>query len=111
MGENGPSNAVDAGGNHGTDGAQNGRGQSAGTRYEVGPGFEIAIRSALNRPVDVQVKNEGNPQKPPQRSGDLDHRHETIEKRLDAIERALFIMVDQLKRIDDQVAAVARRVA
>lgn len=82
-----------------------GSAQGSTTRYEVGPGFEIAIRAALNHPVEVNLKNGGEGAKPPLRSGDQNHRHVTIEKRLDAIERALFIMVDQLKRIDDQLAS------
>jgi hypothetical protein len=98
-----PSEAMNPSDNKSMSGAQNA--PSGETRYEVGPGFEIAIRAALGRTVEMHVKPDGEPTKPAPRSGDLDHRHESVERRLDSIERALFIIVDQLKRIDDQLAA------
>lgn len=105
MGEENPSQSDNQATGQAPNAPETARAQGPTTRYEVGPGFEIAIRAALNHPVEVNLKKGGEGGTPAMRSGDRDHRHETIEKRLDAIERALFIMVDQLKRIDDQLAA------
>ena len=107
MAEEGPSGTLSPSANGGPNGPSSV--QESGTRYEVGPGFEIAIRAALNRPVEVNVRNEGDGSRRPEKSGDHDHRHDAIEKRLDAIERALFIVVDHLKRIDESRAPGAMR--
>jgi hypothetical protein len=83
--------------------------EAQSTRYEVGPGFEIAIRAALNKPLEVHLKADD---KGPQRqapSADHEHRHDVLEQRLDAVERALFIIVDQLKSIDKHIGELNRR--
>lgn len=83
--------------------------ETSTTRYDVGPGFEIAIRAALNKPLEVHVRQDD---KDPQRetpSADHEHRHDVLEQRLDAVERALFIIVDQLKSIDKHIGELNRR--
>ena len=95
--------------NHSGDREAENRAETHSTRYEVGPGFEIAIRAALNKPLEVHVKADD---KEPQRqapSADHAHRHDVLEQRLDAVERALLIIVDQLKSIDKHVSELNRR--
>lgn len=81
------------------------------TQYFTGPGFELAVRSVLGKSVQISVAHEGGPPRKAPRSADEDHRHELLEQRLDSIERALFIIVDQLKRIDDHIARIETRPA
>lgn len=75
-------------------------------RYVAGPGFELAIRATLARPLEVEIKGSGEDPKKQRKAADHDHRHETLEKRLDSIERALLMVVDQMKRIDEKLAAL-----
>jgi hypothetical protein len=79
------------------------------TRYDVGPGFEIAIRAALNKPLEIHVKKDDKDPQHEAPSADHEHRHDVLEQRLDAVERALFIIVDQLKSIDKQINELNRR--
>lgn len=82
--------------------------ESAGeARYVAGPGFELAIRATLARPLQVEIKGGGEDPKKQPKAADQDHRHETLEKRLDSIERALLMVVDQMKRIDEKLAALS----
>lgn len=76
-------------------------------RYVAGPGFELAIRATLARPLEVEIKGGGEEPKKQPRAADHDHRHEMLEKRLDSIERALLMMVDQMKRIDEKLASLS----
>ena len=91
------------------EGEPSGKAEAHETRYEVGPGFEIAVRAALNRPLEMNIDGDDkNPQHQPP-SADRAHRHDVLERRLDSVERALLIIVDQLKRIDAHLAAHNRR--
>ena len=91
------------------DGEQAAQRESDSTRYEVGPGFELAIRAALNHPIEVHVKGEEKSPGPTTPAEDSDHRRGTLEQRLDSVERALFLIVDHLKSIDDHISELRRR--
>jgi len=104
VGDEEPSHSVNHEAHRPAGAPRNGTAAQPSHRYEVGPGFEIAIRAALNRPVEVTVVKDGEGEKPPRKSGDSDHRHETAEKRLEAVERALLMLVDHMKNIEDEIA-------
>src|SRR5258706_16318634 len=102
VGEENPSDPVEHSGGTSQPGPKNGSSAGSSHRYEVGPGFEIAVRSDAANPVAFTLRKEGDGDRPPSKSGGSDHRFESIEKRLESLERALLLVVDQMKRIEDR---------
>src|SRR5882672_10714827 len=60
--------------------------------YVAGPGFELAIRATFAHPLEVEVKGTGADSKDNRRNADRDHRHEVLERRLEALERAILMV-------------------
>ena len=104
VGNEDPSNRVNQGDETPPAEPKNGHHDSGNHRYEVGPGFEIAVRSELANPVQLTINKEEEASRAQPKGGTPDHRHGEIEKRLDSIERALLLMVDQMKRIEDRLS-------
>ncbi len=108
MGEEGPSNSVSPNGQGPVNGSKEKASQGPSAHYEVGPGFEIAIRASAGRPVEVTLKGERDGATPPKKGGDADHRHDSVEKRLDAIERSILLLADHMQRLDERLSGGAR---
>jgi hypothetical protein len=98
-----PSNRVGQGDETPTAGPKNGHGEAGSHRYEVGPGFEIAVRSEVGNPVQLTIKKDEEGGRGPPKGASADHRIGEIEKRLASIERSLLTLVDQMKRIEDRL--------
>src|SRR6266545_924508 len=72
--------------------------------YVAGPGFEMAIRATLSHPLEVDVKGSGQESKDRPRDADREHKHDSLERRLDSLEKAMLMVVDQLQRIDRKLS-------
>jgi hypothetical protein len=84
------------------------RTEKRGAHYVAGPGFELAIRATLAHPLKVEVR--GSAQDPKDRSGnaDKDHRHESLERRVDALEKAVLMLADELQRLSRTIAELGK---
>jgi len=107
MVDEGPSNTTSPNSQGASSGSKNGAPEAAQARYDVGPGFEIAIRANTDRPVEVTVTGDGA--RPPRKNADGDHQHDAVEKRLDAIERSILLLADHMKKIDDRLSGASPR--
>jgi hypothetical protein len=103
VGDEDPSNRVGQGDETPTAGPKNGHSEAGTHRYDVGPGFEIAVRSDIANPVQLTIKKDDEGGRGPPKGASAEHRLGEIEKRLDSIERALLTLVDQMKRIEDRL--------
>lgn len=108
MGEDGPSNSVSPKGPGPFNGSAGRAPDDRSAHYEVGPGFEIAIRPATDRPVEVTLRSERGGAPPPKKGPDAHHRHDSVEKRLDAIERSILLLAEHMQRLDERLSAGAR---
>ncbi len=104
MEEEGPSNPGNPNGQAPVNGQAPKAPQEAAARYDVGPGFEIAIRSDADRPLEVTLKGEREGGRPPTKGGEADHRHDSVEKRLDAIERSILLLAQHIQRLDERLS-------
>lgn len=108
VGEEGPSNSVSPNGQGSVNGSKEKAPRGPLAHYEVGPGFEIAIRAAPGKPVEVTLKGEQDGAPPPKGRGGTNHRHDSVEKRLDAIERSILLLADHMQRVDERLSAGGR---
>jgi len=104
VGEEGPSNSVSPNGQGPVNGSRGKTPQDPAAHYEVGPGFEIAIRADAGRPVQVTLKGERGGAAPPGKGGDAGHRHDATDQRLDAIERSIFLLAQHMQRLDERLS-------
>ena len=104
MAEEGPSNHGDGSGPTPVNGHSPKATHEPGTHYEVGPGFEIAIRSRADRPLEVTLKGERDGDPPPKKDRASDHRQDSAEKRLDAVERSILLLAQHIQRLDERLS-------
>ena len=90
MEEDGPSNATKNGEEATPQPPKNGAAEGNAHRYEVGPGFEIAVRGEGKHGVEFSVSKEG----------DLEHRHGAVNRRLDSLEQTVADLAARLARVE-----------
>ena len=90
MVEGGPSNPTKNG--EGTPPAtpKGGAEEGAQHRYDVGPGFEIAVRGETKHPVEVNLSKDG----------DKEHRHALLDKRVEALEATVRELAARLTKVE-----------
>ena len=69
---------------------QNGPSEQGSHRYEVGPGFEIAVRGETKHPVEVNLSKDG----------DKEHRHSAVERRMEALEGTVRELAARLAKVE-----------
>jgi hypothetical protein len=104
MGEEGSSKPGNPNGPAPVSGAPTKGAHDASAHYEVGPGFEIAIRSGADRPLEVTLKGERGGEHPPKKRADAGERKDTVERRLDAIERSILLLAQHMQELDERLS-------
>jgi hypothetical protein len=67
--------------------------EGAQHRYEVGPGFEIALRAEAKHPVEVNLSKDG----------DKEHRHAEMDRRVQALEGTVRELAARLAKVEGAV--------
>lgn len=107
MTEEGPSNTVRPNGSEPRTAPPKTSGNEGTTRYEVGPGFEIALRSGANRTLEVTLNGETPGGPSPTRRGGAHGPDREAEKRMDAIERSILILAQHMQKLDERLSGAA----
>ena len=90
MGDDGPSDPANQDQSQAPTPPQGEKGSSGQHRYEVGPGFEIAVRGEQKHPVEVNVSKDG----------DSEHRHAAVDRRLEHVERSVGELAARLAQVE-----------
>ena len=73
-------------------------GENHAHRYDVGPGFEIAVRGEGKHGVEVSVTKDA----------DGEHRHGSINRRLESLEQSVAELAARLAKVEAAARVVER---
>lgn len=85
-----PNNPIDHEAPQGPAPAKNGDRGAGDHRYEVGPGFEIAVRGEAKHPVEVNLTKDS----------DHERRHGHLERRVEELEQTVRELAARLARAE-----------
>ncbi len=91
--EDGSSNPTKTGEGTVPPGPKNGVPDAPQHRYEVGPGFEIAVRGETKHPVEVSLTKDG----------DKEHRQAALDRRVEALEATVRELAARLAKFERAV--------
>lgn len=98
MVEDAPSNPIKPSEENAPPAAKNGVPGDHAHRYEVGPGFEIAVRSEGKHGVEVHVAKDA----------DHDHKHTAVNRRLESLEHSVAELSKRLQAVESEVRIVRK---
>ena len=98
MGEDEPSTPTKGGDETPAAAPKNGAAGTKDHRYDVGPGFEIAVRAESKHPVELSVSKDA----------DTEHRHAAADRRLEALERTVADLSKRLAEVEADSKAVRK---
>ena len=88
--EKGSSNPTKNGEGTPPPGPKDGAFEASQHRYEVGPGFEIAVRGETKHPVEMSLSKDG----------DKEHRHAALDRRVEALEATVRELAGRLAKVE-----------
>ena len=98
MVEDEPSNPIKSGDETSAPAPTNGAPATKDHRYDVGPGFEIAVRGESKHPVELSLSKEA----------DSEHRHAAADRRLEALERSVADLARRLEQVEGESRALRK---